>query len=445
MGWSGLSAGMLAMFPVCEDFPLPFRQGGSFIEGLFPARAVPTTLELGFHHDGAHLRGIRKQAGRRRQFPWREGNRFELHVNGGEIFPAMLAAIGAARRQILLEMYLVESGALCSRFIAALGSAARRQVDVYLLFDAFGAAGLGQADRQRLRDAGVRLAFYNPLRYGALRRNLLRDHRKLLVVDERVAFVSGVGMTDDFDPGENPLRYWHDVAVQVEGPVVADWTRVFRQNWRHWRQDALPRSVDPAPVVDAFPGQRGRVVSGRGFGSTEIQRAFIQRIVGARQRVWMMTAYFVPSLRLRWALRGAARRGVDVRLLLPGPITDHPAVRYAGRRFYYSLLRSGVRIFEYQPRFLHAKALLCDQWVSLGSCNLDRWNLRWNLEGNQEVDDAPFAAHVRSLFETDFELSEECLRETWHLRPWFRRWQEWFWGRVDALLERLGARLRRRR
>ncbi|NOX77223.1 MAG: phosphatidylserine/phosphatidylglycerophosphate/cardiolipin synthase family protein [Gammaproteobacteria bacterium] len=380
----------------------------------------------------------------RDSFPWREGNRFQLHVDGGEIFPAMLAAIGAAQRQILLEMYLVESGVLARRFIDALQAAAQRQVGVYLLFDAFGAAGLNQTDRYRLRDAGAQLVFYNPLRYGALRRSLLRDHRKVLVVDERVAFISGVGMTDAFDPGQNPLRYWHDVAVQAEGPVVGDWVRVFRQNWQRWSREPLPVSPELSSVAGIFPGQRGRAVSGRHFGSTDIQRAFIERIVSAKQRVWMMTAYFVPSHRLRWALRDAARRGVDVRLLLPGPITDHPAVRYAGRRFYFSLLRSGVQIFEYQPRFLHAKVLLCDQWVSLGSCNLDRWNLRWNLEGNQEIDDAPFAAHARSLFETGYQLSEECLRETWSLRPWYRRGQEWFWGRVDRFLDRLGAWLRRR-
>ncbi len=394
---------------------------------------------------GARLRRMKNQHSIGNHFPWREGNRFQLHVNGAEIFPAMLAAIGAARRQILLEMYLVESGVLTSRFVDALQAAAQRQVDVYLLFDAFGATGLNQTDRYRLRDVGVQLIFYNPLRYGALRRNLLRNHRKVLVVDERVAFVSGVGMTDAFDPGQNPLQYWHDVAVQAEGPVVGDWVQVFRRNWQRWSREALPVSLELLSAADIFPGQRGRVISGRQFGSTDIQRAFIERIAGARQRVWMMTAYFVPSHRLRWALRGAARRGVDVRLLLPGPITDHPAVRYAGRRFYYSLLRSGVRIFEYQPRFLHAKVLLCDQWVSLGSCNLDRWNLRWNQEGNQEIDDAPFAAHTRSLFETGFQLSEECLRETWPLRPRYRRGQEWFWGWVDRLLDRLGAWLRWRR
>jgi phosphatidylserine/phosphatidylglycerophosphate/cardiolipin synthase-like enzyme len=153
----------------------------------------------------------------------------------------------------------------------------------------------------------------------------------------------------------------------------------------------------------------------------------------------------VPSLRLRHVLRGAARRGVDVRLLLPGPITDHPAVRFAGRRFYASLLGAGVRIFEYQPRFLHGKMLLCDDWVSLGSSNLDRWNLRWNLEGNQEILSAEFAQQAIALFERDFALSEECRIEAWQTRSYYYRWLEWFWGQIDALLDWLGRLLRRRR
>jgi phosphatidylserine/phosphatidylglycerophosphate/cardiolipin synthase-like enzyme len=118
-------------------------------------------------------------------------------------------------------------------------------------------------------------------------------------------------------------------------------------------------------------------------------------------------------------------------------------VRYAGHRYYYSLLRAGVRIFEYQPRFLHAKVLLCDDWVSLGSSNVDRWNLRWNLEANQEIEDSRFAARTRELFETDFADSEECLPDSWQMRPRYRRALEWFWGKVDRWIDRVTTRLRR--
>jgi cardiolipin synthase len=379
-----------------------------------------------------------------RRFPWREGNHFRLLVDGGEIFPAMLAAIESAQSQILLEMYLVESGSLSDYFLQAFCAAARRGVAVYLLLDDFGARGLRQADRRLLLSAGVQLSFYNPLRYGELRRNLLRDHRKVLVVDDQQAFVSGLGLTDEFDPQARPKSYWHEVAVHVVGPCVRDWDEAFRRNWQTSAppQAALPQA--PRLQADLPPAeQAGRVASGRYFGAVEIHRAFVKRVRGAERQVWMMTAYFVPSRRLRRALRQAAGRGVDVRLLLPGPITDHPAIRYAGRRFYTRLLRAGVRIFEYQPRFLHAKVLLCDGWVSLGSSNVDRWNMRWNLEGNQEVEDSDFATEVQMLFEGDFLQSEECRLPVWQKRPWYWRLREWFWGYVDRLLDWYSQRPRR--
>jgi phosphatidylserine/phosphatidylglycerophosphate/cardiolipin synthase-like enzyme len=380
----------------------------------------------------------------RQRFPWRENNRFQLLIDGSEIFTAMLSAIESAQSSIFLEMYLLKSGSLMDRFVDVLRAAAQRGVAVYLLFDDFGARGLLQRDRNKLNCQGIHISYYNPLRYGELRRNLLRDHRKLLVVDGRLAYVGGIGITDAFDNAAHPNRYWHDVAIQAEGDVVADWCVAFRKNWSHWARDPvmeLPTDI----AADAAMDQAGRVASGWRFGAGEIHKSFVKRARSAERHVWMMTAYFVPSRRLRRALRGAARRGVDVRLLLPGPITDHPAVRYAGRRFYQALLRAGVRIFEYQPQFLHAKVLLCDDWVSLGSSNIDRWNLHWNLEGNQEVEDSGFADRTRQLFEADLQVSEECHLSYWQSRPWYRRAQEWYWGKVDNLLERMTLRLKQMR
>jgi cardiolipin synthase len=165
----------------------------------------------------------------------------------------------------------------------------------------------------------------------------------------------------------------------------------------------------------------------------------VRRIEAARQRAWIMSAYFVPSRRFRKALRRAARRGVDVRLLVPGPKTDHPWVRHAARRFYGKMLRSNVRIFEYQPRMLHAKMIICDDWVSLGSSNLDRWSFKWNLEANQEVLNAAFAAVAAAVFEGDCVQSEILSRRSWPRRAWVGRLQE----RIAGVLERLLDRWRR--
>ena len=376
------------------------------------------------------------------RFPWREGNHFRLLIDGEQFYPAMLDAINAARVSVFLEIYLVTSGAVTTKFIDALIAAADRGVMVCVLFDAFGAGGLSKSDRQRLRRSEVRLRFYNPLqhmRITKLHHHLSRDHRKLLMVDGHVAYTGGAGLTDDFypqaDKNGNPRRYWRETMIEMRGPLLVDWLSLFLENWEDSTREVLVVNTH-GPLAVAGT-QRGRVTIAQGAAHVEVKSSFINHARNAQQRIWVATAYFVPSWKIRRVLRVAARRGVDVRLLLPGPYTDHPAIRHAGRRFYYRLLHHGVRIFEYQPRFTHAKVSLCDTWASVGSSNIDRWNLYWNLEANQEVDDASFAAQVAAMFEADFALSREYGLDEWRARPWYYRIQEWFWGGVDAAMSRL--------
>jgi cardiolipin synthase len=364
-------------------------------------------------------------------FPWRNGNRYQLLVDGEQFFPAMLQAIHRARHTVLLDIYLFESGAVATRFIDAFLTAAGRGVQLYLLLDDFGAQGLNLGDRRRLRHPAIHLAFYNPLHYGTLRRNLFRDHRKLLLIDGHSAYTGGAGITDEFDTQAQPLRGWHDVMLGIHGPVVADWQHIFSQSWNLWGSPPLPFAETTLLPAGGLPGRLSLNAPSR----MEIKRSLLNRIRGAKQQVWIATAYFLPSWKIRRVLRQAVRRGVDVRLLLPGPHTDHPAVRHAGRRFYGRLLQNGVRIYEYQPRFLHAKMLLCDDWLSIGSSNIDRWNLRWNLEANQEVLGGEIIEQAYALFRHDFTQSHEISHDFWRERPWYRRLQEWFWGRVDLWLE----------
>jgi len=361
-----------------------------------------------------------------------------LLVDGDRFFPDMLSAIAGARDEICLAMYLFESGRVADRFIEALTAAVRRGVQVRLILDDYGARALRSRDRRRLTEAGVDIAYFNRLHLKKLAANLVRDHRKMLVVDQRLAFTGGAGITDEFDPpGNNPQR-WHELMLRIEGPVVADWRELFSDFWRRHGQSpmAAPR-VAPSPDTE---GMAGRVVQSRWPRVTEIPRSLIKRISSSERRVWFMAAYFVPSWRLKRALRTADRRGVDVRLLVPGPVTDHPGVRHAGRRFYTRLLAHGVRIYEYQPRFLHAKSVLIDDWVTIGSTNHDRWNLRWNLEANQEVEDSRLADELQAVFEADFSQSMECQLAAWQARPWWARWRERFWGMVDHLLMLIGRR-----
>lgn len=372
-----------------------------------------------------------KKSLRKYRFARRHGNRFELLVDGARFFPRMLHSIEAARRYVLLEMYLMESGRVADQFIGACVAAAGRGVEIYMLLDAFGCKGLHNTDRDRLRQAGVQLRFYNPLHYRRMSHNLFRDHRKLLLVDGEVAYTGGAGLIDHFDTALRPERGWHEVMLEVRGPCVNDWHVLFFDNYSRWHP-AEP--VDPIPAAGNAGEQTGRVVSSRTPLRSEIIRSFVRRIRYAERRVWLMTAYFVPSRKLRRVLRQSARRGADVRIVLPGPHTDHAWVRHIGRRYYARLLRNGVRIFEYQPRFLHAKVLLCDHWCTIGSSNVDRWNFRWNLEANQEIDDPGMADRVAEMFAADIAQCREYTYEQWLARPWDRRLWEWLVGFIVMVL-----------
>lgn len=374
-------------------------------------------------------------------------------IDGEAFFPTILRCIHTAQHYVLMEMYLFESGVVADRFIDAFLNAAKNGVHVLLLLDGFGALKLASEDLQKLRDADVQIAFFNPLRFGKMRRNLFRDHRKLILVDGIVAFTGGAGITDSFHPTDpSDTRHWRETMIKIQGPCVTDWQNLFMQNWKRWV------SRLPLEVALSFDGSRkailgtatteggmGRVVCSRAGTSSDIVRSLIQHMRSAKDRIWLASAYFVPSWKIRRTLRHCAKRGIDVRLLLPGQQTDHPGVRQMGRRHYERLLHSGVRIFEYQPRFLHAKVFLCDQWVSIGSSNLDGWNFRWNLEANQEIQNSAFSLRVYQQFLKDFQSSEEISRHSWKGRSWHQRLTEWFWGKIVTLLVWMSREIKQHR
>lgn len=383
------------------------------------------------------------RASEKRGFPWRDGNHFRLYPDTQAFLTAMLQAITEARHDVALEMYLFESGTIADHFIEALCAAGQRGVTVRVLLDAFGARNLSVADRYRLREGNVALAFYNPLTYRKWRHNLRRDHRKLLLVDRRIGFTGGAAISDALVPETSQYGGWRETMVAMHGPVLDDWARLFGSTWQ--RCCALPPSSAPR-IATVEGNMAGRLVTASGVRKPEILRSFVRRIRSARRRVWMSTAYFLPTRRLRRSLCEAARHGLDVRLLVPGRRTDHPGVRYAGRRFYGRLLRAGVRIYEYRPRFMHSKVLLCDDWASIGSSNLDRWNQLWNLDANQEIEDPRFATEVEAMFREDYAQARELRAALWQQRSWWRRLQERFWGMVDGWLFRItGQGLARRK
>lgn len=372
-------------------------------------------------------------------FPWRDGNRFDLLIDGPAFFPRMLAAIEGAQSEVELELYLVEAGSCADAMVQALANAALRGVIVRCLFDDFGAKAFTLRLRKRLTDAGVILRFYNPLDWRRGLRNLYRDHRKLLLVDRELAVVGGAGVTDEFwQPGQDTSE-WHEVMVEIRGPLVQDWQALFdrqfhanprRTAWRPAENFGLTR-LPPAPITGEG---MGRVAYADARQHRDILRSLVRGLNAGHQRIWLATPYFLPTWKVRRSLRRAAARGIDVRLLLTGPRTDHPSVRYAGHRYYPRLLRAGVKIFEYQPTFLHLKMVLVDDWVSIGSCNFDHWNLRFNLEANLEALDPSLTAAVAASFERDFALATQVTLEDWKARPLWSRVMQRVWGWLDRLV-----------
>lgn len=374
-------------------------------------------------------------------YPWHAGCEFELLVDGTRFFPRILDEIREAQSSIDIEMYLVVSGIAIDRVTEALVEAVGRGVTVRCLFDATGSIECRNGEKDRLEAAGVELRLYNPVSWRPGRRHLHRNHRKLLIFDRHTVVVGGSGITDpccepDRSTGETP---WHDQMLFVRGPVVDDWRDLFEHSWQQAEQPTrrpfrLPRRRRATiEWPDSHQGQ-GRVSYSDSRFDRELLRALMVSIHRARSRIWIATPYFLPSRSLRRSLVRAARRGVDVRLQLCGNKTDLPPVRYAGQLYYPGLLRAGIRILEYQPRFAHLKTVLVDDWVSLGSCNFDHWTLHWNKEANQNAIDGPLARAVHDSFEHDFMLCREWTLERWRERPLMHRMKIQVWGSINRLV-----------
>lgn len=334
------------------------------------------------------------------------GNHVVLFRDGVEAFPAMLAAIEGATRQVLLEMYWFASDGTGRAFAAALQRAVRRGVEVALLYDAVGSWDTDSGVFAELRRAGVAVVEFNPVRPWARRFRAehvtRRDHRKLLLVDGRSGFTGGANLADQWAAEAAGGEGWRDDVVRVDGPVVGEFVRLFCENWA--AQGGMPLrahlGVAPAAVAGTH---RVRVLSdGRLHRRRAIVRAYLYNIVRAERRVWIRNSYFVPDRLVLRALRRAAAKGVDVRVIVPG-ISDVEIVRHASRSVWSRLMRSGVRIYEWTDNVLHAKSAVVDgRWCTIGTFNLDHWSLFYNLEVNVAVDDPGFAAVVETSFERDF-------------------------------------------
>jgi cardiolipin synthase len=367
-----------------------------------------------------------------------DGNRVTLLRDGAEAYPAMLDAIHSAREQVLFEMYWFGSDRAGRRFGDALTEAAARGVEVALLYDAVGSIGSDPAFFEELRRAGCVVTEFGPLApwrrrfrpVGVVR----RDHRKILVVDGEIGFTGGVNIGDPWLPVEEGGAGWRDDIVRVEGPAARGLVTCMLSAWRRAGGPPLSRTrrSDPTPRVDTA-GHRVRVLGESYFRTRrQISRAYVAEIEQAKERAWVTNAYFVPDRAVKRALRRAADRGVDVRVLLPGK-SDVEIVRVASRATWSALLASGVRLYEYRRRVLHAKSAVIDgRWSTIGTYNLDYQSFRSNLEVNVAVIDEAFGAQMESSYRRDLAESDEVDAREFRNRSY-----------GDRFLEQLAYRFRK--
>jgi cardiolipin synthase len=355
------------------------------------------------------------------------GNEVTSLSNGDQAFPAMLEAIRAARHTITLETYIYRSSHVAREFTAALAERARAGVKVHLLLDWAGSQKMSRDDLGRLREAGVEVVFYRPLRWYNLDRLNHRTHRKLLVVDGRIGFTGGFGIADQWLGHAQNRDHWRDLQCRVEGPAVAQLQSAFMDDWFETKGIALDGPGYFPNLDPRGPALAQALRSSPSGGSASLRLMYLLAIASATRRILIANSYFVPDRMTVAMLVTARRRGVDVEVVVPGPILDAQVVRRASRGTWGPLLAAGVRIYEYQPTMYHTKLMIVDDvWVSVGSANLDDRSFRLNQEANLNVFDAAFGAEQARVFGDDRAHSRRITLEEWRHRSVWERIQEWF-------------------
>lgn len=375
--------------------------------------------------------------------PFVGGNQARLLVDGPQTHRAMFEAIAAARDNVNIETYILDGGELAQKLAALLAQKVKSGVKVHVMYDSVGSIGAPKAYFQGLRDAGIAVCEFNPVQ--RVERVNHRNHRKITVVDGRVAFTGGINISETYssssrrarasqDQEEDKRNGWRDTMVRVEGPVVAQFQRIFLDDWA--LQDCGPwRDARFFPPPELRGSLVARVVrSDPDRGESEMYNELLGRIGRAQSRVWLTFGYFVPDPRTVQALIDAARRGVDVEIVLPG-FSDFWAPIYAGRSHYASLLEAGVRIFEWHEALMHAKTAVIDGvWSSVGSTNLDWRSFALNYEADLIVHDSGFARDLERRFALDVAASVPVDAQAWGQRPAGERFKEWLARQWEYLL-----------
>ena len=365
------------------------------------------------------------------------GNKLTLLNDGPATMKAMIAAIKTAKDHVNLETYIFGQDSMGEEFADLLIQKQQEGVQVNVIYDSVGSIGTHPDFFKRLRDAGVAVVEFHPVnplkRFGSSWRLNNRDHRKILVVDGKIAFTGGINITDDYSSGslfrsrsKNQRHLgWRDTHIQVEGPAVASFQWLFLQTWVSQREDDLA-SRKYFPPLKPAGDKIVRVIGSKPGGDYETYKAYVLAMQQAKTSIHITNSYFVPDKQLIDALTDAAKRGVDVKLVFPA-VSDASLVMHAGRSFYTELLASGVRIFELQASVLHAKTAVIDgYWSTVGSTNLDMRSFLHNSEVNLIALDQDFGSVMESTFNEDLKNSIEVTPEKWADRPMSDRMREWF-------------------
>ncbi|HTY42952.1 MAG TPA: phospholipase D-like domain-containing protein [Thermoanaerobaculia bacterium] len=353
------------------------------------------------------------------------GNAARLLQNGEGIFPAMLAAVAGAKESINLEIYIFDHGQIATGFAEALAERARAGVEVRLLVDAWG-SNLGPL-APMLEAAGARVRIYKPLKLYSIDRVGNRTHRRILTVDGRIGFCGGVGIDDRWKGDARDPSQWRDTMIEIEGPVVTQLQHVFAQDWVHTTGEVLNGNRQFPPIAPAGPMLAQAIAAARADSISMSKLVLYMAIQAARRSIWIENAYFVPDRQIREGLAAAARRGVDVKVIVPGSHTDSPNVRYAAHYHFGVLLEAGVGIYEYRPTMMHNKVMVVDGiWSTIGSINFVNRSMTKNAEVNIAVYDRAFAAEVGRMMLADLGRCDVLTEAAWKKRGLFERMGELF-------------------
>lgn len=355
-----------------------------------------------------------------------DGNRVKILYKGRDYFETIFGNIEMARKIICLQFYIFRNDETGKELAEILKRKAKEGVRIYILYDHFGSFGTPSRFWDSLRSEGINIRASRPFKWRRILDYPHRDHRKLIIIDRNKVFTGGLNIANEYRGFHIRLKKegWRDTGIMIEGPAADELFRIFERTWRLWGGDKIEMDgpvegfENGLPVIPIFASSaRGR---------RRMRKLFYYSINNARKSIFLTTAYFTPSRRMIDSLEEAVRRGVDVRILLPGK-SDVPAAHYAGRAFFTRLLKRGIRIYNYQGEVLHAKSYVFDRcWSIVGSANLDFQSLRWNDEGNVGILNEGFGSKMIEIFEEDLKRSKEIRIEDWLIRPWSEKLKERF-------------------